>query len=178
MKMRTRSAMALAGTAVAASLALTGCSALSNIGGSNDAERDEETGEVTEEANIDVFALSVGDCMPATNSTDGEISDVDVVPCTEPHVDEVFHEFDLPEGELPTGTDLENAIYAECDAAFETFVGLPYDQSTLGYWWITPTQDTWDQLDDRLVQCVIYQPDPEDPSTQLELTASLKGSAI
>ncbi|MCE7482369.1 hypothetical protein LZG07_10615 [Microbacterium profundi] len=93
MKLRNRRAFALAGTALALSIALSGCSALNNliVGGSNDAQRDEETGEVTEGSNIDIFSLKVGDCMP-TSDTTGEITDADVVPCSEPHADEVFFE--------------------------------------------------------------------------------------
>lgn len=85
---RKKRALALAGSAVALSLALSGCSALNGILGGNDAQRDDE-GNVTEGSNVDVFSLKVGDCMPATNAS-GEITDVDVVPCSEPHTDEVF----------------------------------------------------------------------------------------
>src|SRR5690606_24227820 len=74
---RTTRTLALAGTAVALTVALSGCNVL---GGSNDAQRDEE-GNVTEGSNIDVFSLQVGDCMPEADTT-GEITDLDVVPCS------------------------------------------------------------------------------------------------
>lgn len=179
MKLRTRGTLALAGTAVALSLVLTGCGALSNIiGGGNDAQRDEDTGEVTEESNIDVFSLSVGDCMPATD-TAGEIENVDVVPCSEPHTDEVFFEFELAEGDLPSDDEIQAEVEAQCVPAFTEFVGIDYYESVLNFWWMTPTEDTWTQADDRLVQCIIIEPDPADTTgeTQLEVTGSLKGAA-
>ncbi|WP_460795225.1 septum formation family protein [Microbacterium sp. GXF0217] len=169
MKLRKRRALALAGSAVALSIALTGCSAITSVF-SGDAPRDEETGEVTEESNIDIFALKVGDCMPASDAT-GEMQDADVVPCTEPHADEIFYEFELPEGEFPSDTDIQSAVETECVPAFGDFVGLAYADSTLDFWWISPTAESWDQADDRLVQCAIY--DPADDA----LVVSLEGAA-
>lgn len=169
MKFRTRRALALTGAAVALSIALTGCSMISNLI-SGDAPRDEETNQVTEEAEIDIFALKVGDCMPASDTT-GEMQEAKVVPCTEPHADEVFHEFDLPDGDFPTDAVVEEAAVGECLPAFAEYVGIAYEESTLDVWWISPTASGWDQADDRLVQCVVYDPENE------ELTASLKASA-
>lgn len=169
MKMRTRRALALAGSAVALSIALTGCSALNGIlgGGSGDANRDEESGQVTESANIDIFALKVGDCK--MESPSGLIQDADVVPCAEPHDEEVYHEITMDDGDY--SEDSINTASEECIGdAYTQFVGVSYDQSTLEVYPITPTRDTWEQLDDRLVQCVIV-----DPAGQVE--GSLKGAA-
>ncbi len=179
MKLRSTRTLALAGTAVALSFALSGCSVLNAIsGGGNDAQRDEEN-NVTEEANIDVFSLKVGDCMPSSDSS-GEITDVDVVPCSEPHADEVFYEFELAEGDLPSDDEITAEVEAECVPAFTDFVGIDYYESTLDFWWITPTEETWTQANDRLVQCIIYKPDPEDPSgqTTLDVTGSLEGAGV
>lgn len=169
MKLRTRRALALAGTAVALSVALTGCSVINNIIGSasGDANRDDETGQVTEGSNIDIFNLKVGDCK--MESPSGLIEDADVVPCDEPHDEEVYHEITMADGEF-SEADVDTASQECIGDAYTSFVGISYDQSTLEVYPITPTQDTWDQLDDRLVQCVIV-----DPAGQT--TGSLKGSA-
>lgn len=175
MKLR---ALAIAGTALALSIALGGCSAISNLigGGASDAQRDEQTGEVTEGSNIDIFSLTVGDCMPASE-TSGEITDADVVPCAEPHADEVFFEFDLAGSDLPTDDEITAQVEAQCIPAFSDFVGIDYYDSALDFWWLTPTEQTWTEADDRLVQCVIYEPDPADPEASLEVTGSLEGAA-
>jgi len=177
-KLRNRRAFALAGTALALSIALSGCSTINDLIGlsSGDAQRDEETGEVTEGSNIDIFALKVGDCMP-TSDTSGEITDADVVPCAEPHADEVFFEFSLAEGELPTDEEITTEVEAQCIPAFSEFVGIDYYDSALDFWWLTPTEKTWTQADDRLVQCVLYEPDPADPEVSLVVTGTLEGAA-
>ncbi|WP_228479688.1 septum formation family protein [Microbacterium abyssi] len=176
--MRTKRALAVAGSALALSIALSGCGALSGILGGGDAQRDED-GNVTEGSNIDIFSLKVGDCMPASD-TSGEITDADVVPCSEPHADEVFYEFELEGDELPSDDEIMSQVEAQCVPAFTEFVGLDYYESTLDFWWITPTEQTWTQANDRVVQCVIYKPDPKDSTgqTQLEVTGSLEGAGV
>lgn len=177
MKMRTKRTMAIAGSALALSLALSGCSVLNGFMGSGggDAQRDDDN-QVTEEANIDVFSLKVGDCMPSSDTT-GEITDVDVVPCSEPHADEVFFEFELEGADLPSDDAIMTEVEAQCVPAFTEFVGTDYDESSLDFWWMTPTEETWTQANDRLVQCVIYQPD-ESGENPVEVTGSLKGAGV
>ncbi|MFJ2370003.1 hypothetical protein [Microbacterium sp. NPDC087665] len=169
MKMRTRRALALVGSAVALSVALTGCSAINSIlgGGSGDADRDEDTGQVTESANIDIFSLKLGDCK--MESPSGLIEDADVVPCDQPHDEEVYYEITMDDGEF--SEEAVDAASQECIGdAYTTFVGITYDESALEVFPITPTKDTWDGYDDRIVQCVIV-----DPAGQT--TGSLKGAA-
>ncbi|MFK0400924.1 hypothetical protein ACIQTT_01200 [Microbacterium sp. NPDC090225] len=169
MKPRTRRALALTGAAVAVSVALTGCSTINNIlgGGSADADRDEETGQVTEGSNIDIFNLKLGDCK--MESPSGLIQDADVVPCDEPHDEEVYYEITMADGEF-SEADVDAASQECIGDAYTSFVGIAYEESALEVYPITPTQETWDQLDDRIVQCVII-----DPAGQT--TGSLKGAA-
>ncbi|MBT2486135.1 MULTISPECIES: septum formation family protein [unclassified Microbacterium] len=167
-KLRVRRALVLAGAAVALSVALSGCSAINGLlgGGPGDAERDEETGQVTESANVDVFSLKVGDCK--MSSATGLIEAVDIVPCDEPHDEEVYHEFAMEDGEFS-----EEAIDAATEGcigdAYTDFVGVVWDESALEVYPITPTKDTWEQMNDRVIQCVIF-----DSAGPVE--GSLKGS--
>lgn len=169
MKLRTRRALALAGSAVALSIALTGCSALNGIlgGGSGDADRDEETGQVTESANIDIFSLKLGDCK--MSSSQGLVSDADVVPCDQPHDEEVYFEYTMPDGEYS-----EEAINAaseeQCTGdGFTNFVGIGFNESELNVYPLTPTETTWNDYNDRVIQCII-----SDPAGQISV--SLKGA--
>lgn len=176
--MDTKRRMALVVSALALALALSGCGMLEAItGDSSDPKRNADN-EVTEEANIDIFSLSVGDCMPAFDSS-GDITQVDVVPCADPHSDEVFFEFELTSDQLPTEDELLTEIEAQCVPAFADFVGVDYFESALALRWITPTEKTWSQATDRLVQCMIYEPDPEDTTgvTALEVTGSFEDAA-
>lgn len=169
MKLRTRRALALAGSAVALSIALSGCSAINSIlsGAPQDAERDEETGEVTEDASIDIFALKVGDCK--MESPTGLIESADVVPCDKPHDEEVYHEITMPDGEFSDAA-IETASEECYGDVFTAFVGVAYDASTLDAYPIVPTEDTWNEYNDRIVQCVIYE-------EGVQPTGSLKGAA-
>jgi len=168
MKMRTRRALALIGSAAALSLALTGCSALNSIlgSGSGDAQRDED-GNVTESANVGIFSVKLGDCLLGTGS--GLLEDADVVPCSESHDEEIFHEITMPDGDF--SDEAVDAASAECVGdVFTSFVGVAYDASTLAVTTISPTQETWEQMNDRVIQCVIL--DPAGP-----VTGSLAGAA-
>jgi hypothetical protein len=168
MELRTRRALALIGSAAALTLALTGCSVLDSVlgSGSGDAQRDED-GQVTESANIDIFSVKLGDCL--MDSPSGLLEDADVVPCEESHDTEVYYEITMPDGEF-SSTDVDAASQECIGDAFTSFAGISYEETTLGATTISPTQDTWDTLNDRVVQCLVY--DPAGP-----VTGSLAGAA-
>lgn len=168
---RRLAAVALVALALCGTLSLSGCSVANLIstiaGGDKEPPRDDDTGEITEEGDLDVFSIAVGDCLGET--PEGEVESVTAVPCSESHDGEVFYDFSLPDGEFPGDDALVDAVYAGCDPAFETFVGLPYDESSLDYTYYAPTAESWAQLNDRLVSCVIT--DPNGP-----VTGSLQGA--
>lgn len=169
MKMRDRRALMLAGSAVALSVALTGCSALNGIlgSGSGDANRDEETGQVTESSNVGVFSVKLGDCMLDTGT--GMLTDANVLPCTDPHDQEVYYEITMPDGEF-SDADIDAATQECIGDAYTSFVGVAYDDSELAVTTLVPTKDSWEQNNDRVIQCIIF-----DPAGQT--TGSLAGAA-
>jgi len=162
--------LALTGSALAAALLLSGCSIPANVF-SGDAQRNEK-GAVTADSNIDIFELKVGDCKLADDVSSAELSETNVVPCEDPHDEEIFYEFDLPEGEFPAAAIVEKTVWEKCDPQFEAFVGLNEADSALTYAYFSPTQDGWEQLDDRTIQCVLFSED----GTPLE--GSAKGTKI
>ena len=105
----------------------------------------------------DVFTIKVGDCI-STSTGDAEVTEVPTVPCEEPHEVEVFHDFEI------TGTDYpgEDEIFAQADQgcydAFESFVGLSYEESELDWSYYYPTEGSWQQQGDRLISCLIFDP--------------------
>jgi hypothetical protein len=83
----------------------------------------------------------------------------------------VYSEVTLDAGDYPGDDVVSQKAEEGCSAAFEPFVGLSYDASTLDYTYYTPTETTWTQIDDRLVSCLIAD-------TQNDaVTGTLKGSA-
>lgn len=162
--------VALAASTLAAAVLLSGCSIPANVF-SGDAERNEK-GAVTADSKIDIFELKVGDCKLADDASSTELSDTNVVPCDDPHDEEIFYEFDLPEGEFPAADVVEKTVWETCDPQFEAFVGLSEADSTLTYAYFSPTKDGWEQLDDRTIQCVLFS----EEGTPLE--GSAKGTKI
>jgi len=148
-----------AATVILALAALSACS--------SGAVRD-DNGDVTQGGDTDVFSLQVGDCFNDTAAD--EVSSVPIVPCTESHDNEVFFEFSMPDGDYPSDDEFQAAATEQCDPVFASFIGVDYNDSDLDYAWMTPTSDGWSSLNDRVVQCVVYDPNGQ-------VTGSLKGSA-
>ena len=132
-------------------VALTGCSILTGV----------------PEGEEDVFSLEVGDCINTT-STGEEISSIPVVPCDEPHDQEIFDRFEVEGDTYPGDAAIDDERVAFCEGdAFTSFVGIPWVDSIYATSALTPTQSSWDN-GDREVLCTIG-----DPSGQT--TGSLEG---
>lgn len=135
-------------------------------GCSQDAERD-NSGAVTAADDVSVEALRVGDCLETP--ADGVVTDLKAVPCAQPHDGEVFHAFDLPDGDFP-GTDaVQTAGEDGCLERFEAFVGAAFDDSELGLLPLTPVTEGWES-GDQGVLCIVQDEEGG-------LTATLKGAA-
>ncbi|MEV7973944.1 septum formation family protein [Cellulomonas sp. NPDC089187] len=153
----------LGGLAVA-TLTLSGCS-----NSAPEAQRDESSGEITASAEADVFSIAVGDCLDLSSSTMAtEVSSLPTVPCSDAHDSEVYAETSLEGEEYPT--DLDDQAGQFCYDQFSTFVGKAYEESTLDFQYLTPTQDGWENGNDRSVQCILMSPEP--------VTETLEGSAL
>lgn len=131
----------------------------------------DDSGAITEEGNVDVFTLKVGDCF-STEETD-EVSDVGGIPCSEPHDSEVFAliNYDADSSAEWPGQEAIDAFSDEgCTAEFEGFIGLPYAESKYYISYLQPTEGSWEN-GDREVVCLVVGEDGE------KITGSLKGVA-
>jgi hypothetical protein len=118
-----------------------------------------------------VFDLGIGDCFDDGEMSAGagveEIGDVPLVDCTEPHDNEVY-EIQTVEGDgFPGDQQIADEADRICFDAFEGFVGLDYQSSSLDFGWLVPTAESWD-AGDRLVACFVYRVDLEKVSGTLE----------
>jgi hypothetical protein len=139
----------------------------------DDAER-AESGEIVDSGQVSVFDLSEGDCWNNVPDDGEEAETVDAVPCTEPHESEVYAVFDVDMGEEWPGLEAVTAeAEAQCVQRFEGFVGLTYDQSVLNLFYFNPIEESWNELNDREVVCVVLDPTAPDGRT----TGSLQGAA-
>ncbi|WP_304453823.1 septum formation family protein [Nocardiopsis sp. YSL2] len=150
----------LSALAAGAAVVLSGCGVVTQILGA---------------ADNNVFDLNVGDCfidseMEAAFGGE-EVTEVPLVDCAEPHDSEFFVSHQMAEGEYP-GDEAVTAEATElCEGdAFTEFVGVPWEESALYAYPLTPTEDSWNRIDDREILCYVY--DPEEM-----VTGTLEGAA-
>lgn len=175
----TRLVSVVAGTILAATT-LAGCGQINSLLGGS--QRDADTQEVTEEGTDSVFDIQVGDCLlepEGAGSTGTEVYDINVVPCADTHDYEFYHEFDLSSDDDAWPGDDAIAEQADpgCYDSFETFVGVPFDESaTLWYTYYSPTSQSWDE-GDRAIQCMVYEASDDQGVAVAQVEGSLEGAA-
>lgn len=121
-----------------------------------------------------VFDLAVGDCFDDGDMAIGgveELGDVPMVECSEPHDNEVYAVVTVDGDVFPGEQAIQNTADDMCLEAFDGFVGLDYEKSTLDFGWLVPTADTW-VAGDRVVACFVYRMDLE------KVTGSLQDTGI
>ncbi len=125
------------------------------------AEPDDETTTTTaadpDGETQDVFALGVGDCATDDSSLEGEVQEVTIIDCNQPHATEVFHSYMLTDASLPDEAGIQAVVEEQCLPAFETFVGIDYYSSIYEVTFLSPTADSWD-AGDRELLCLIVDP--------------------
>ena len=106
--------------------------------------------------------LRPGDCLVGSNMGLGTSSPwpdyVTRVPCTKPHIAEIFFAGDIWPQSMPfpgQGT-VNKESYARCDAAFAAYDGVSTQQSLFTFDDIVPFSDAW-AAGSRSVACVAYE---------------------
>ena len=157
----------VAAVLAAGALTLSGCSAITDLF-PKEAARDAETQEISEAGEADVFSLSVGDCFNDAEAE--EIDSVDAIPCGEAHDYEAYFAFDVSADEAFPGDDvISQAAEDGCLAEFPNFVGLSYEESTLDFNYLSPTEGSWESGDHEIL-CLVMGAD--------KTTGSLAGTGV
>ena len=117
-----------------------------------------------------VLALRTGDCL--VNPQGDTITEVTRRDCSEPHDAEVIGTSTVTADELPDQASLDAQARQDCLAAFADYIGRSYEDSDLELRWWVPTQESWDQADDRSITCLALTPDGSD------LTESVRDSQL
>ena len=130
-----------------------------------------DDGEIIGGGGLGVQAMQVGDCMI---EPDGEyVESVEAVPCTEPHDLEVLAIISLAGGDTYPGEDaVGQQAYDQCVTLFDDYVGTPYLESVIDVYPLYPTQEGWEDYNDREANCMLYTMDGS------KLTSSLRGSGL
>ena len=123
-----------------------------------------------------VFSLKVGDCYNgAVMNTEEhiEVADVGLVSCDDPHKNEVYAVFELPDSSWKGEDYVFEQASIGCGARFEAFVGIEYELSTLWIDIIYPLEDGWKEKDHRQVTCSVTESSGE---SAMKVSGSAKGS--
>jgi len=141
-------------TAIAAAgLLLSGCSLINQI--TNTTARDASGTPTAENTAADVFTIKVGDCLNDATAQ-GTVTTAPIVPCSQPHDSEAYKSISMANGKFPGDTAVKDQADTGCAAAFPTFIGISYDDSSLKISYYFPTQDSWNNRDDREILCTVY----------------------
>lgn len=124
----------------------------------------------TTDDSVSVFTLAAGDCFVTTDEPDdGEGDDVvlrtvELVDCDEPHLAEVVAVTTFPDppgAPFPGAAARDRTAQELCTPEFERYVGVALAESSLGLVWLSPTEATWTDDDDREVTCAAQAVDGE-----------------
>ena len=118
----------------------------------------------------EVLTLEVGTCFDDPESFE-EVTDVPQVECAEPHDNEVIALRQLDDASFPGDEAVAARADALCVAAFDDYIGVPYESSQYEFGWLVPTEGSWSS-GDREVICFLYDP------TFAKITGSVRGTAV
>jgi hypothetical protein len=131
--------------------------------GSDESSGDEPSGQ--EDASV--FEIAVGDCL-SDDVAGANVEEVPTVPCDQPHTSEVYFTYNIEEESFPSPERMDSLTEEQCMPAFESFIGMPYDDSEIEVTTLEPTAESWEQGDRELV-CMVVDPAGE-------VTGSLEGA--
>lgn len=106
-----------------------------------------------------IYDVQTGDCY--NNPSEDELYELELVDCTAPHEYETFAaiEYDAgPDEPYPGEAVLDEFSEEYCLAEFASYVGTTYEKSALYYYYLPPSEQTWED-GDRLIVCTLFAQD-------------------
>ncbi|WDZ92160.1 septum formation family protein [Nocardiopsis sp. HUAS JQ3] len=121
-------------------------------------EEPTETSEPASPVTVDVFSLEVGDCFieseVETALFSEGVSEVPLVDCSQEHDSEFFYSHQLTDASYPGDSAVQTEADEVCKGEnFTDFIGVDYLDSEIYSYYLTPTQQSWDQANDREIIC-------------------------
>lgn len=104
--------------------------------------------------------LEVGECLDSDDLDSDEISRVTTLDCEEPHDVEIFGKHELSDGAFPGMSTIQEVGEEECRDQFFSFMGEDAVASGAQYSYLSPSEKTWDDADDRTVLCMAISDEP------------------
>lgn len=136
-----------------AGAAAAGIAVFAGAGALDDDTTRDGSGAIVESGGLGAYVMQIGDCFNDPGA--GQVASVEGVPCSQPHDNEVFAEFELASGPWPGEAALAEDAWYRCLGHFERYVGAEYETSSLGFTTFTPVEEGWAE-GDRLVTCFAF----------------------
>lgn len=119
-----------------------------------------ENGEINKAGSLSAFDIKVGDCLAEEASQESNVvSSVQVVPCAEEHTYEVYADGEIDSVTYPGEEQVALLADEMCIGKFSENIGVPYEKSVLAYTHYSPTEESWNQGNDRTVSCLAFHMD-------------------
>ncbi len=134
-----------------------GAAACSSTANDDESTRN-DAGEIVEAGDVGVLALGTGDCFDDPAGDETEVASVAAMPCDQPHDNQAYAVFDLPDGDWLGSEVVVEAAFNGCLERFEAAIGESYEVSPLDILPLYPTEASWD-AGDREVVCAVYNVD-------------------
>lgn len=115
----------------------------------------------------EVESAEPGDCVEDIGLVIG-VGDLDAVDCDEAHGAQVVGVFDHDGDDFPGDAAISEEANEQCAELFEDFVGAPVQETSLTFGAINPTEETWNEADDRETICVVQSADGGDLDQSVE----------
>ena len=117
----------------------------------------------------EVPTAEVGACI---ESVEEVVSDLPTVDCDAPHQVQVVGLFEHDGDDFPGDDAISQEAFEACLEEFEDFVGAPFTETNLSVLPITPTEESWNEADDRESICVASRDDGADLTESVEDNAA------
>ena len=118
----------------------------------------DEAGRVVAAGPWSVFDLRPGDCIAADDSISGDVDELPLIPCDEPHTQEVFAIVGHPDDAYPGAGAVATFADRACLTALDADLDLSIDDG-IAFSYLLPTFEGWNKNGDRNVVCVLVFPE-------------------
>jgi hypothetical protein len=117
----------------------------------------DEGGRVVAAGPWSVFDLRPGDCVGDVSDLKGDTDELPLVPCSEPHSQEVFAVVRHPEDAYPGAGAVATFADRACLTALDAELDLSIDDG-IAFSYLLPTFEGWNKNGDRSIVCVLVFP--------------------
>jgi len=131
---------------------LVGTAVLAGCG--DDVDIRDADGRVVTAGPWSVFDLHPGDCIGDVSGLAGDTDAVPLVPCDEPHSQEVFAVVRHPDGDYPGVGAVATYADRSCLTALEVELDLSVGDG-IAFSYLLPTREGWIRDGDRSIVCVL-----------------------